>query len=296
MDFIGYPRTPHIQGSGLQKGDDARGIIPIASLRGLHAVYEEKVDGANSALSFDSAGELLLQSRGHYLSTARDIHRERHFNYFKSWASLHADVMLERLEDRYVVYGEWMGAVHSIFYDHLPHLFLEFDVWDRQNDVFLSTTARRALLEGLPITSVPVLFKGELESSAHIRSLVGPSLFRSDAWRDGLRRSCATVNDDYDVRLSRLVGDGDCEGGYMKFEEGDRVIGRAKWVREGFVQTLLDADVHWQSTFVVPNLLGRPMDGLPPHLVRPGAVVVDYDPDAPHEWVAAIRPIAEARP
>jgi len=46
-----YPRTRHIEGSGLQPGDDPV-CAPFAALAGRHLVVEEKMDGANSAISF----------------------------------------------------------------------------------------------------------------------------------------------------------------------------------------------------------------------------------------------------
>ena len=285
-DFIPYPRTPHIAGSGLQYGDDAGAVVPFSAIGGARVVIEEKIDGANAAISFDGAGGRMLQSRGAVLSVDRNVWRERHFNYFKSWTELEADALLERLEDRYVVFGEWMGAAHSVFYDHLPHLFLEFDVWDRADKCFLSTPARRRLLTGLDIAPVPVLFDGAVENEAHLRSLVRESVFRTEGWRDSLRRACAMAGDDYAKRLARMFTLGTSEGVYLKVEDGDRTVARMKWVEPGFVQTILDADIHWQSTFMVPNLLGQPVPGLPPNLLRPGAVGGSYDPDDPATWAA----------
>ena len=63
-----YPRTPHIEGSRLQPGDEDLRQIPFETIKNRHLVIEEKCDGANSAISFDDEGELLLQSRGHYLT------------------------------------------------------------------------------------------------------------------------------------------------------------------------------------------------------------------------------------
>ena len=60
-----YPRTPHIEGSRLQPGDEDLSQIPFSAIAGKNLVIEEKCDGANSAISFDENGELLLQSRGH---------------------------------------------------------------------------------------------------------------------------------------------------------------------------------------------------------------------------------------
>ena len=48
-----YPRTPHIEGSRLQPGDEDLSQIPFSAIAGKNLVIEEKCDGANSAISFD---------------------------------------------------------------------------------------------------------------------------------------------------------------------------------------------------------------------------------------------------
>ena len=75
MTIYKYPRTRHVEGSRLQLGDMAD-EKPIKDLKGLNLIVEEKLDGANSAVSFGADGDLLLQSRGHYLTGGG---RERHF-------------------------------------------------------------------------------------------------------------------------------------------------------------------------------------------------------------------------
>ena len=119
MNIYKYPRTRHIEGSRLQPGDMADDK-PIKELAGRSLVVEEKLDGANSAVSFDATGGLLLQSRGHYLTGGR---RERHFAVFKTWAATHAAALHSVLGDRFVMYGEWMYAKHTVFYDCPPHGF-----------------------------------------------------------------------------------------------------------------------------------------------------------------------------
>ena len=66
--MLKYPRTPHIQGARIQPGDEDLSKIPFRVIAGRSIVVEEKCDGANSAVSFDADGSLLLQSRGHYLT------------------------------------------------------------------------------------------------------------------------------------------------------------------------------------------------------------------------------------
>ena len=156
--ILKYPRTPHLEGSRLQPGDSAADQARC-SLAGRHVVIEEKLDGANAGLSFSGAADLLLQSRGHYLTGGG---RERQFNLFKQWAAAHEARLLHALEDRYVMYGEWTYSKHSVFYDCLPHHFHEFDVYDRREGVFLSTPRRHALLGGSPVLSVPVLYAGPM--------------------------------------------------------------------------------------------------------------------------------------
>jgi hypothetical protein len=77
--IIKYPRTPHIEGSRLQSGDEDISQVPFSAIAGLHAVVEEKVDGANVGISF-SDGEMYLQSRGHFL---RGGAKEKEYELFK---------------------------------------------------------------------------------------------------------------------------------------------------------------------------------------------------------------------
>src|SRR5271167_4110424 len=131
-----YPRTHHLEGSRLQPGDDDSSTVPFDSLAGRFLVVEEKLDGANAGIRFDAEGKLWLQSRGHFLTGGP---REKHFNLFKQWANARTDALRRALGSRYVLYGEWLYAKHTIYYDALPHYFLEFDILDTHTDAFLST-------------------------------------------------------------------------------------------------------------------------------------------------------------
>ncbi|NES21958.1 MAG: RNA ligase family protein, partial [Symploca sp. SIO3E6] len=150
-----YPRTHHIQGSRLQPGDEDLNSVPFRAIQNQYVVVEEKVDGANAAISFTANGVIRLQSRGHYLTGGT---REKHFNLFKQWAHTHAAAFWEVLGSRFILFGEWLYAKHTVFYDALPHYFLEYDVLDLEKQVFLSTSSRQRKLGGLPLVSVPILF------------------------------------------------------------------------------------------------------------------------------------------
>src|SRR5262245_1623846 len=117
-----YPRTHHLEGSRLQPGDEDGQSVPFAQLAGRHLVVEEKLDGANAGIPVDEAGRLRLQSRGHLLTGGV---REKHFDLFKRWARAHEHALRAALGRHYILYGEWLYAKHTVFYDRLPHYFLE---------------------------------------------------------------------------------------------------------------------------------------------------------------------------
>lgn len=252
-----YPRTRHVEGSRLQPGDEGTGEVPFDELRGRHLVVEEKLDGANSAVSFGEDGELLLQSRGHYLEGGA---REKHFDRLKGWATVHADALRARLGARYVMYGEWLYAKHTVFYDALPHWFMEFDVLDRASGVFLSTPARRELLAGLPVAQVPVLFEGSPRSHAALVGLVGRSLYKSPAWRERLREAIEAQGIDVDRALRETDASDEAEGLYIKDEAGGEVVARYKYVRASFLTSVVDSGTHWLARPIVPNQLAPGVD------------------------------------
>jgi hypothetical protein len=250
-----YPRTPHLAGSRLQPGDADLAQVPFAQIRGRHMVVEEKLDGANAAISFDADGRLLLQSRGHYLTGGP---RERQFAPFKAWAATVADRLRPVLADRYVLYGEWLYAKHTVFYDALPHFFCEFDVLDRRTHMFLDTPGRRDLLAGLPVTSVPVLRSGEFADERELTSLIGPSVCRTPRWREALAGAAAEAGVDPDRAAADSDRAEEMEGLYIKVEEDGRTVERYKWVRASFLTAILDAGTHWADRPIVTNRLADP--------------------------------------
>ena len=251
LEILKYPRTAHLEGSRLQPGDDDDGHVALATLDGAHAVIEEKLDGANVAVSFTGGGRMLLQSRGHYLSGGG---RERQFALFKQWAQAHEAPLLERLEDRYVMYGEWLYAKHSVSYDHLPHWFCEFDVYDRDEGVFLSTPRRRALMAASPVISVPVLSQGPMPRSVkELRALVRPSLAKSAEWSSAFEAAVRRQGLDLELAWRQTDKSALAEGLYIKVEDADCVLGRYKWVRPDFVQTILDSGSHHSTRPIIPN-------------------------------------------
>jgi len=252
-----YPRTPHVEGSRFQPGDYDLDCAPFADLQGKYIVVEEKLDGANSGVSFSRSGKLLLQSRGHFLDGGA---RERQFALFKTWATTHRQKLWELLADRYVLYGEWLYAKHTIFYDALPHYFFEFDLLDTETGEFLSTDRRRDLLKDTPVASAPVLWRGSARSVEHLQSLVTRSRYKTRTWRGRLLAEAQLRGRGLEL-TQRQTDDSDLsEGLYIKVEAEGRVVKRYKFVRASFLQAVSDSGSHWIDRPLIPNQLREGCD------------------------------------
>jgi len=248
-----YPRTRHVRGSRFQNGDHDMEDVPWEELQGKNLVVEEKIDGQNSGISFSSDGDLLLQSRGHYL---RGGPREKSFDLLKQWSSARQDELFDVLTDRYIMYGEWMFAKHTCFYDALPHYFMEFDVYDKKESVFLDTQRRHDMLFQIGIIPVLVLRTSKFDELSELTALIQRSNFITEEDRF-TNLTCAALNagvlpvnahkhTDMDDRM---------EGLYIKWEEDGIVKGRYKYVRSSFTSSILDQETHWHDRPIIQNKL-----------------------------------------
>jgi hypothetical protein len=245
-----YPRTQHLEGSRLQPGDHDLEQVPLRELRGRYVVVEEKLDGANSGISLDSDQRLRLQSRGHVLTGGP---RERQFDLFKRWASAHAAALEQACSNGLTIYGEWLYAKHTIFYDALPHYFLEFDIRDSAG-AFWSTARRREHLAAFPmVRSVPVVWEGIVDDERALPKLVTHSLYKSPRWKDRLAEIAPGTGLETDPS-------DDAEGLYLKIEENGVVTQRLKWIRWSFLSSVLDSGSHWMDRPIVPNELAEGVD------------------------------------
>lgn len=262
-----YVRTPHIQGSRFQSDDHDLEAVPWMELSNKHLIIEEKMDGANSGISFSDKDELLLQSRGHYL---RGGPREKHFNLLKQWASARQEELYLILGTRYVMYGEWLFAKHTYFYDALPHYFMEFDILDTKDDVFLSTEARHDLIKTATvpmnvISPVLVLGEGKFKNLLEIEAMLTRSRFITDDRTKSflnaaqvagiLPKDGAFTNKEIQEVLATGDWDPKMEGLYIKWEEDGIVKGRYKFVRQSFTNSIIEQATHWHDRPIIQNKL-----------------------------------------
>jgi ATP-dependent RNA circularization protein (DNA/RNA ligase family) len=218
-DFFKFPPTPHfVPPPGVDvRGDKVLSETRRAEFLKHELTIEEKIDGANLGISFDSEGTPKVQNRGAYLSlpgTGQWKHLDR-------WLGSKTDMLFEILFDRYILFGEWSYARHSVFYDHLPDWFLGFDLYDKTEKRFLSSNRRNKKLECTGISQVPVIAKGRFTL-------------------EGLEKLLSKSN----------FSDQPAEGLYLRIESDDWLLQRAKLVRPAFVQSL---EQHWFRSGIKPN-------------------------------------------
>jgi hypothetical protein len=243
------PRTTHIEGSRLESGQLDPDSITFDKLSNKFLVIEEKVDGTGVSISLDSHLDLQINHRG-----SPAIGKE--FKALHTWADKHWEDLLFLLSERYILFGEWMYHKHTIFYDNLPHFFLESDIYDQERNIWLSTSARNNLLKGHTyIKQVPVIAAFKPSALWQITDLVGKTKFQSDQWQNALKEKCSLMGANFETVLKETDSSGMMEGLYIKHEDDFQVKGRYKYVRHEFLQSITNSGTHLIDRQFVNNML-----------------------------------------
>jgi len=217
-----FVRTGHLINLGAATSDD---IVLKATSSDHDVVITEKVDGANLGFSLSNERMLLVQNRSHYISSA--THAQ--FRPLDDWVEEHREGLYRVLDrdpsfpERFILYGEWLVATHSIPYTHLPDRVLAFDLYDRSSRTWADRDSLARLLEGTGISMVPVLYRGARPSEQRLREM---------------------------VHLPSLFYEGPVEGIYVKEEKDGRVISRGKIVRGDFTAGITE---HWEKARLRKN-------------------------------------------
>lgn len=227
--FFRFPHTPHLAwlGGGDPRDDKVLSTQEAAALLSGEVVLEEKVDGANLGFSLGAGGELRVQNRGQYLE-------EPHVGQFARlppWLVLHGeaigDNLVEQLEQRLVLFGEWCAACHSLDYSRLPDWFLLFDVFEAATGRFWSSDRRDALATRLGLATTPQLARG--------RFTLTELMNKVDQWPSQFR-------------------DGPLEGIIIRRESAQWCELRAKLVRGNFAEAI---GKHWRHRRLAWNRLAK---------------------------------------
>jgi ATP-dependent RNA circularization protein (DNA/RNA ligase family) len=223
-DFFNFPHTPHLVwlGAGTPREDKVLGQDEVDSLLQGKLVVEEKVDGANLGFSICDAGKVVAQNRGQYLNKPYS----GQFSRLDNWRSSRSELLVEKLGKHLILFGEWCAARHSLEYLKLPDWFVVFDVYDRKENKFWSTSRRDTLAKELSLPVVPELFSG----TTTLQGL-----------EDLLTNSRSNFRN------------GPPEGLIIRKQTTRWLDRRAKVVRSDFTQSI---EEHWRSRPLEWNLLG----------------------------------------
>ncbi|KAI5196682.1 hypothetical protein E4T39_07699 [Aureobasidium subglaciale] len=227
-----FPRTRHLFNIGSASRDDL--ILTASDAEAFldtsdpstTIVVEEKVDGANLGISLDSNGEFKVQNRAHYVNGKSHAQ----FKKLDKWLSDHYGGLSTVLDPtrsqpgRWILYGEWLYAKHSIHYSNLPDVFLAFDLFDTKTGVFLSRDELSERIGGTGINQVNKLDLENLDKN----SLLDLVRSHRSSYYDGI-----------------------LEGVYLRRQRGGKTIDRAKIVRSDFIV----GDEHWNRRGIVANVV-----------------------------------------
>jgi len=221
MSFFKFPRTPHLfVVPGLNIRDDKLLSLEEAALFYSNPVIiEEKVDGANVGISMNPDGNLLVQNRGNYIRPGE----HPQFDTLWGWLYSRSHLLSDFLNDRYVLFGEWCYVKHSVFYNALPDWFIGIDIYDSAARKFLNITNRNDSFEMLNIFPVPKIAEGSFSKDEFLEFL---------------------------VNKGSQLGAEQLEGLYLRLEDNQWLLKRAKIVRGDFIQNITR---HWKDENLKKN-------------------------------------------
>lgn len=216
-----YPRTYHFPWSPGATSDDKKhpeDWFVRYGWEGKEIVITEKLDGENTAFH---SGDVF--SRSHAVPTRTPWSRNLWDN----------DGLLWKIRDKIygdeVVYGENLYGVHSIEYDKLPAYFFVFA--GRNKNVWYSWDDVEMMAEILEVPTVPVLWRGEIESELQLSELISKFM-----------KEPSTFGDTKEGVVVRRV---------HEFGADDFSKNVVKYVRENHVQT----DEHWTKNWKRAKLI-----------------------------------------
>ena len=219
--FFKFPSTPHLAllGDIKVRGDKVMSESERNDFLRHELVIEEKVDGANLGISFDEDGNIRAQNRGAYLH----LPSTGQWKKLAEWLVPRTDAFFEQLTDRYILFGEWCYAQHSVGYDRLPDWFLGFDIYDKNAARFFSCTHRDEFFQEIGISQVPKVGRG-----------------------------CFMLAKLSELLSQSQLSDQPAEGLYLRLDQGGWLAQRAKLVRPAFIQSV---EQHWSRSVIKANRL-----------------------------------------
>ncbi len=214
-----YPRSFHLPWSPGGTSDDKR-LADVSALVGAEIVVTEKCDGSN--LTYTRRNVFSRSHSGPPSHPSFDLAKATHAR------------IGHMLSEGLSLFCEYCYAVHSIEYAALPDYSLVFGARDDVSGTWWDWDMVTAQARDVGLPTVPVLFRGKVESAAELEALTSalakqPSVFGGE--REGV--------------VVRRAGE---------FSDAEFPRSLGKWVRKGHVQT----DEHWLHQAIRPQRLARP--------------------------------------
>lgn len=219
MDSPKYNRTFYLPYSAGATNDD-KIAKSTNSLINVDIIITEKIDGSNTSLEKDGCFARTHSGPPNHIS-------------FDGLKALHASLKYN-IPEGIQIFGEWCFALHSIYYDELPDYFLAFNVRELNNEGFIWASWEEVELwaEEIGVSTVPVLFQGQVDSEKELKELVESLMIQPS--------KCGGIREGVVVRVSKSFTDDNFSQCVMKC------------VRANHVNP--DND-HWQHKEIVKNKL-----------------------------------------
>ncbi len=150
--FRKYEKTFRVSGP---KGKLSLTHDEITRLFSSAVTIEEKMDGANIGIIRHKKG-FSLQKRGSLVGQSE----HKQFQFFHGWANYKKYDNIMAVPEGYLLYGELLYAVHTIYYDMLPDYVLLFDIWDGNKNRWLDREARTNFCNKYEFDQVPFIDHG----------------------------------------------------------------------------------------------------------------------------------------
>lgn len=147
----------------MKKYDKVKGSgILLDKFKDRGLVVQEKLDGSNASFTVDN-GELQCFSRRKKLKQGETL------NGFYNWVHENIEEWMFNFLEEYIVFGEWL-VKHKIQYkEECYKEFYVFDVYDKEEEVFLSLKNMHRIATYLELKTVKTLLIAE--PSHHLNTL-----------------------------------------------------------------------------------------------------------------------------
>lgn len=216
-----YPRTYHLPWSPGTTSDDKKLSGDwFENYKGKEIVITEKLDGENISINrYDCF------ARSHGSPTRSPWSRniwERDGVYSK---------VFDKLGENEWLFGENLYGEHSIHYDRLPNYYFLFAVRDDDKYIWYSWDDVELMSSVVDVPTVPVLWRGVVDSEKYLRALVDKFVNEPSKFGD--------TREGVVIRVA------------SEFPVDDFSKNVCKWVRPNHVQT----DEHWTKHWKKAELI-----------------------------------------